>query len=112
MPRAEQDADRQPPEVRIRYALPPRAPSPRPPYRAQRYRDRWALDRRRTACRSRRRAGGVAVEIDEHVVALQLHLVGAQRYRRRGRLHGAGRYMERGEMQEALDDVAVQYALR
>src|SRR5579859_3954467 len=111
MPRAEPDADRRQLEAGIRDASRPLAPSRRPPCQAQRCRVRLALDRRRKTPRSRRRAGGVAVEIDEDIVALQLNLVGAQRYRAGRRLHGAGRDMERAEVQAALDDVAVEKAL-
>ena len=47
----------------------------------------------------------------QNVVALQHHLIGAQRERARRRLHGAGLHVEGAEMQAALDDVVLEDAV-
>ena len=51
------------------------------------------------------------VEIDKNVVALQHHLIGAQRERARRRLHRAGLHVEGAEMQAALDDAVFEDAV-
>ena len=60
---------------------------------------------------SRRLAGGVAVEVDLDLVALQHHFIGAQRDLAGWRFHRAGFYVEGAEMHAALDHIAFQEAV-
>lgn len=68
-----------------------------------------ALDRR--AINSRRRAGGVTIEVDIDIVALQHHFIGAQRDLAGRRFDLSGLHVEGAEMHAAFDDVAFQEAV-
>ena len=101
-------ADRRRQRVSRRDARPRRAPSPHRPCRGPQWQGQAA---RPAFLPSGRLSGRVLVEIDENIVALQHHLIGAQRERARRRLHRAGLHVEGAGMQAALDDAVFEEAV-